>query len=51
LADDDETLGDVANRTPTLAVACNRCERAGRYPLTTLLDRYGLDYTTPDLAA
>ena len=44
------TLGDVAARTATLAVACSRCERTGRYPLTTLIDRYGMDYTIPTLS-
>ena len=43
------TLGDVAARTPLLAVDCSRCDRAGRYSLTLLSDRYGLDYTIPTL--
>jgi hypothetical protein len=33
------TLADVADRTDVLAVACGRCERAGRYPLATLIGR------------
>jgi hypothetical protein len=31
------TLADVADRTPTLAVACDRCDRAERYKLATLI--------------
>jgi hypothetical protein len=30
------TLGEVAEHTAVLAVACSRCERAGRYNLDTL---------------
>jgi hypothetical protein len=35
------TLGDVAEHTTVLAVACSRCERAGRYDLDTLIARHG----------
>jgi hypothetical protein len=35
------TLGDVAEHTTALAVACNRCERSGRYDLDTLIARHG----------
>jgi hypothetical protein len=35
------TLGDVAEHTPVLAVACSRCERAGRYNLDTLYSPWG----------
>jgi hypothetical protein len=43
------SLGDVAERTAVLAVAGNRCERAGRYKLDTLIARYGADVGIPDL--
>jgi hypothetical protein len=33
------TLGAVAERTAVLAVACSRCEPAGRYRLNTLIAR------------
>ena len=35
------TLGHVARRAQVLAIACSRCERAGRYPLATLIQKYG----------
>ena len=35
------TLAQVAERTAVLAVACSRCDRAGQYSLTTLIERYG----------
>jgi hypothetical protein len=41
------TLAQVAARTDVLAVACSRCERAERYPLATLIDRYGGIFTVP----
>lgn len=43
------TLGDVAQRTAVLAVACSRCDRAGRYPLNTLIARHGADFGVPSL--
>jgi hypothetical protein len=45
------TLGEVAERTAVLAVACSRCDRAGRYKLDTLIARYGADFGIPDLLA
>jgi hypothetical protein len=36
------TLDQVATHTAVLAVACSRCDRAGRYPLDTLIARHGL---------
>jgi hypothetical protein len=32
-----------------LAVACGRCERAGRYPLATLIARHGAAFDIPSL--
>jgi hypothetical protein len=43
------TLGDVAARTDVLAVACGRCERAGRYPVATLGERHGRSFPIPTL--
>jgi hypothetical protein len=43
------TLADVANRTQVLVVACTCCDRAGRYPITTLIDRHGGQCTIPNL--
>lgn len=43
------TLSDVAARTDSLAVACSRCDRAGRYPMAKLLDQRGRDFSIPDL--
>ena len=43
------TLGEVAEHTTVLAVACSRCERVGRYNLDTLIARHGEDFGIPDL--
>jgi len=43
------TLADLAGRTEELAVACNRCERAGRYRLAKLTDRHGPALALPEL--
>jgi hypothetical protein len=43
------TLGEVAERTAALAVACSRCDRAGRYRLETLIARHGADFGVPGL--
>ena len=43
------TLGEVAERTAVLAVACSRCDRAGRYNLETLIARQGADFGIPEL--
>jgi hypothetical protein len=43
------TLGEAAEHTAVLTVACSRCERAGRYNLDTLIARYGADFGIPDL--
>jgi hypothetical protein len=41
------TLYEIAARTDTLVVACTRCERVGRYPLPTLIRRYGRAFPIP----
>jgi hypothetical protein len=43
------TLGDVADHTMVLAVACSRCARAGRYNLDTLIARHGEGFSIPKL--
>jgi hypothetical protein len=43
------TLAEVAARTNVLAVACSRCERAGRYPLATLIEQHGRSFSIPML--
>jgi hypothetical protein len=43
------TLYEVAAKTDTLVVACTKCDRAGRYPLVTLIRRYGRAYPIPHL--
>jgi hypothetical protein len=43
------TLGEIADLTAHLAVACNRCDRAGRYGVATLMAQYGPAFSVPDL--
>jgi hypothetical protein len=43
------TLGDVAEHTTVLAVACSRCERVGRYNLHILMARHGEGFGIPNL--
>jgi hypothetical protein len=43
------TLEQVAGHTPTLAVACSRCDRAGQYNLDTLIARHGPNFGIPEL--
>jgi hypothetical protein len=43
------TLEQVAGHTPILAVACSRCDRAGRYNLDTLIARHGPKFGVPEL--
>ena len=42
-------LANVAARTDTLSIACTQCDRAGRYPVATLLKRFGPEIPIPDL--
>ena len=41
------TLGQVAERTVSLAITCSRCDRAGRYEVGTLIARHGPDVGSP----
>ncbi len=43
------SLADVAERTPDLAAACNRCDRAGRYRMSRLIEQHGASCSVPDL--
>jgi hypothetical protein len=43
------TLGEAAEHTAALTVACTRCDRAGKYRLETLIARHGVDFGIPDL--
>jgi hypothetical protein len=43
------TLDQVATHTAVLAVACSRCDRAGRYGLGTLIARHGPGFGIPSL--
>jgi hypothetical protein len=36
-------------RLPMLRLACDRCHRKGQYRLDTLVAKYGLEITMPDL--
>jgi hypothetical protein len=44
-----ELLRRFPRRADVLAVPRNRCERAGRYPLATLIERHGRLYGVPGL--
>ncbi len=43
------TLGQVAERTATLEVACRRCGRHGRYNVVRLVERHGAGMPMPEL--
>jgi hypothetical protein len=43
------TLGDVAEHTAVLAVACTRCGRVDQYQLHILMARYGEYFGVPNL--
>ncbi len=43
------TLGQVAEHIAVLAVACSRCEWAGRYSMDTLIARHGEGFGIPKL--
>ena len=42
-------LAQIADCMATLAVRCTKCDRRGRYRITTLIERYGPDFAGPDL--
>ena len=41
------TLADIGDEY--LALACTKCERAGRYRVARLIEEHGADTTLPDL--
>jgi hypothetical protein len=43
------TLGQVAEHTAVLVLACSRCDRAGRYGMDTLIARHGPGFGIPEL--
>jgi hypothetical protein len=43
------SLSEVSEHTAVLAVACRRCDRAGRYRLETLIAHHGEDFGIPGL--
>jgi hypothetical protein len=43
------SLAEVAAHTEVLAIACSRCDRAGRYRLDRLIARHGPDFGIPEL--
>jgi hypothetical protein len=45
------TLGEIADRLPTLEVACDRCGRHGRLAVRRLIEQYGTGAKLPDLRA
>lgn len=49
LASGSITLFQVVARASVLAVACTRCDRAGRYGMDTLIARHGPDFSIPEL--
>ena len=44
-------LGEVAERTPTLEIACDVCEHRGRFVMARLLRDQGLAISMPELLA
>ncbi len=42
-------LARIAARQSMLEVRCTKCDRRGRYRITTLIERYGPDFAGPDL--
>ena len=49
MSEGSTTLGDVADHTTVLAVACSQCKRAGHYNLDTLIARHGEGFGIPRL--
>jgi hypothetical protein len=37
------SLGEIASRIEILEIRCSRCDRAGRYSTTRLVEQYGAD--------
>lgn len=43
------TLGDIADLTDKLRVACTRCDRVGEYRIDRLMAKHGSWFTIPGL--
>ena len=43
-------LHELARTHPMISVRCDRCDRAGRYRVSTLIERYGRYGRLPDVA-
>ena len=43
------TLAQIADRLDMVKVRCSKCDRRGRYRMSTLIERYGADFAGPDL--
>ncbi len=43
------SLAQIADRQSMLEVRCTKCDRRGRYRISTLIERYGADFAGPDL--
>ncbi len=44
-------LHELARTHPMVSVRCDRCDRAGRYRVATLIERYGRYGRLPDVAS
>ena len=43
------SLAQIAELMTIINVRCTKCDRRGRYRITTLIERYGADFAGPDL--
>ena len=43
------TLAQIADLLDMVEVRCSKCDRRGRYLMSTLIERYGADFVRPDL--
>ena len=43
------SLAQIADLLDMVEVRCTKCDRRGRYRITTLIERYGADFAGPDL--
>ena len=43
------TLAQIANLVTMVEVRCTKCDRYGRYRISTLIERYGADFAGPEL--
>jgi hypothetical protein len=43
------SLAQIAELLTVVNVRCTKCDRRGRYRISTLIERYGADFAGPDL--